>query len=352
MALNTSQTQRRAPNSRFGSGSHYDSAKRGESLPFWRQRIVVLGVSLATAVFACAAVLLLWKIYFAPQANGNRDALPSAPLLQTIKNVKFSGEFQYLRAQDLQLFSNSIRGNIWSVDLNEIRAAAQAYSWVRSADVRRSFPEGLAIRLEEHKPFAKWGENEYSFVNTFGEVFDLSPTAQKPKLVLKADEAKQLAPSLISNTLKMPVFIGPSGSAQDVVKHYQWLQQRFAPLGRQVAEVRLTVRGALRVRDNLGTVIELGRLQVDERLTRVLSAWPHVAAMQQPNMYIDARYPSGLALSANSNPMGAPAVLLPEQDNTDAPVPAIENEKLVLNTVGINIENLLVSQTMATGISR
>jgi cell division protein FtsQ len=305
------------------------------SQPFMRRRIVVLGVSVAAAVFACAGVLLAWRIWLAPQTHSDGSVSQAAPLMQSISNVSYTGDFTHLRPQDLQLFSNSIRGNIWSVDLNEIRDAAQAYPWVRSAEVRRQFPDGLKIHLEEHKPFAKWGEGEYSFVNTFGEVFEISPSALKP------------SSKLVNSNVKMPVFIGPTGTAPDIVKHWQWLQTQFVPLGRQVAEVRLTVRGALRVRDNKGTVVELGRAQVEERLQRVLSAWPHVSAMQQPNMHIDARYPSGLALSVNT----APAIVV-EPEPAVLDLPPSESEKVVLNTQASKIENMLAPQMKATGIIR
>jgi cell division protein FtsQ len=334
MALRTSQNNRPKLNTKFSDDTT-------EQL-FMRRRIVVLAVSVGAAVFACAGVLLAWKYYFTATPPTEDATVQTMPLLQAIKNITYSGELNHLRAQDLQLFSNSVRGNIWSVDLNEIRAAAQAYPWVRTAEVRRSFPDGLAIRLEEHKPFAKWGIGEYSFVNTYGEVFKLSPLALKPNA--NANTTGLVAVN--GAAAKMPIFIGPPGSAPEVLKQYEWLQKQFAPLGRQIAEVHFSIRGALRVRDNHGTVVELGRLRTEERLARVLSAWPHVAAMQQPNMHIDARYPSGLALSINASPAPPP----PEIELADPPL--IENEKLVLNSATIKIENMLAPQIKATGLIR
>jgi cell division protein FtsQ len=334
MALRTPKNNRPKLNTKFSDDT--------TTLPFMRRRIVVLGVSVGAAVFACAGVLLTWKYYFSATPASENAGVQAVPLLQAIKNITYSGELNHLRAQDLQLFSNSVRGNIWSVDLNEIRAAAQAYPWVRTAEVRRSFPDGLAIRLEEHKPFAKWGNGEYSFVNTYGEVFELSPLALKPS----ASTTQLASPSVDASTSKMPVFIGPAGSAPEVLKQYEWLQKQFAPLGRQIAEVHFSIRGALRVRDNRGTVVELGRLRTEERLARVLSAWPHVAAMQQPNMHIDARYPSGLALSINATPV------LPQPEVELAEPPPIENEKLVLNSATTKIENMLAPQIKATGLIR
>ncbi len=336
MAIRTPQNNRSKLNAKFSDDK--------TPLPFMRRRIVVLGVSVGAAVFACAGVLLAWKYYFTATPPTAGATVQAMPLLPAIKNIAYSGELNHLRAQDLQLFSNSIRGNIWSVDLNEIRDAAQAYPWVRTAEVRRSFPDGLAIRLEEHKPFAKWGASEYSFVNTYGEVFELSPLALKPNASANANAAGLVTASAAA--AKMPVFIGPPGSAPEVLKQYEWLQKQFAPLGRQVAEVHFSIRGALRVRDNRGTVVELGRLRTEERLARVLSAWPHVAAMQQPNMHIDARYPSGLALSVNT----APPPPQPEIEPIDPP-PA-ENEKLVFNSTTTEIENMLAPQIKATGLIR
>ena len=72
-----------------------------------------------------------------------------------------------------------LAGNFFSVDLQAGRAAFETVPWVRRAVVRRVWPDGLAVRLEEHRAAAIWegqgaeeGAGGERLVNSFGEVFE------------------------------------------------------------------------------------------------------------------------------------------------------------------------------------
>ncbi|HEX6014640.1 MAG TPA: cell division protein FtsQ/DivIB [Geminicoccaceae bacterium] len=45
---------------------------------------------------------------------------------------------------------------ILTVDLDELKQHVEGVSWVRSASVGRRLPDTLWIRLEEHRPIARW----------------------------------------------------------------------------------------------------------------------------------------------------------------------------------------------------
>src|SRR6185436_21116165 len=63
-----------------------------------------------------------------------------------------------------------LRGNFFTLDLAAARTAFERLPWVRRAAVRRHWPGGLEVALEEHVPLARWGER--ALVNTQGEVFE------------------------------------------------------------------------------------------------------------------------------------------------------------------------------------
>jgi hypothetical protein len=62
-----------------------------------------------------------------------------------------------------------VRGNFFAVDLDAVRATFETVPWVRRASVRRVWPDGLVVAIEEHRPLAFWGDGR--LVNTFGELF-------------------------------------------------------------------------------------------------------------------------------------------------------------------------------------
>ena len=173
-----------------------------------------------------------------------------------------------------QLVKNEIDGNFISVNLTAVREAFVKLPWVREAKVNREWPHGLNVTLEEHRAFAYWGSQ--ALVNTYGEVFRVS-----------AD-------------MDLPVFTGPNeASAQEVTRQYQRFNQILAPLQQKISELSLTPRYAWRIQLDTGTILELGRNETEERLTRYVSVFNHSIAwlnQQEPLAYVDLRYPNGFAI--------------------------------------------------------
>jgi len=61
----------------------------------------------------------------------------------------------------------------------------------------------------------------------------------------------------------------------------------------------LTQRYAWRIHLNTGTVLELGRNEIEERLIRYVSVYDHSIArlnQQESLVYVDLRYPNGFAI--------------------------------------------------------
>ncbi len=177
-------------------------------------------------------------------------------------------------AQIENLVQNEVEGNFISVNLTAVREAFVKLPWVRDARINREWPHGLNVTLEEHQALAYWGS--HALVNTHGEVFRVT-----------AD-------------VDLPIFIGPNeASAHEVTQQYRRFNQILAPLRQHIAQVMLTQRYAWRIQLNTGTVLELGRNEIEERLTRYVSVYNHSIArlnQQEPLAYVDLRYPNGFAI--------------------------------------------------------
>jgi cell division protein FtsQ len=59
-------------------------------------------------------------------------------------------------AQIAHAVRTSARGNFFTIDLAAVRTGIEALPWVRRAAVRRAWPAGLAVTLEEHEAAAQW----------------------------------------------------------------------------------------------------------------------------------------------------------------------------------------------------
>lgn len=164
-------------------------------------------------------------------------------------------------------------GGFFTVDLERLQADFEKLPWVRSAVVRRVWPAGLAVTLEEHEPLARWGDS--ALVDTRGEVFAAAYDGELPRLS------------------------GPDARAQEVALRYTELRARLAAIGAVPEAVELSERGAWSLRLAGGTLIELGREHVDERLGRYLAVYARtVGALPASPAYVDLRYPNGFAVRA------------------------------------------------------
>lgn len=175
-----------------------------------------------------------------------------------------------------RLIKNELEGNFISVNLTAVREAFVKLPWVREAKVNREWPHGLNVVLEEHRAVAYWGD--HALVNTYGEVFR------------------------VTANMNLPTFTGPNeASAQEVAQQYRRFNKLLAPIDQRIAEINLTSRYAWRLRLDNGTILELGRNEVEERLARYVSVYNHSIArwnQQRPLMYVDLRYPNGFAIRA------------------------------------------------------
>ena len=173
--------------------------------------------------------------------------------------------------QVAEVITRELRGNFFTVDLAQARAAFEKLPWVRKVNVRRQWPDRLEFAVEEHQPLARWGST--ALVNAHGEVFEAA----------------------ISSTL--PVFVGPEGTAAEVVARYAEFDRLLAPIGKKVALITLSARRAWQLRLDDGMVLQLGRENLEARLAGFISAYPRtVARLPRPPSHVDLRYGNGFAV--------------------------------------------------------
>ena len=185
---------------------------------------------------------------------------------------------------------SSLAGNFFTVNLETIRVALEKQAWVRRASVRRHWPDGIEVTIEEHAVAARWqhGTDEPRLVNDHGEVF-VAPATE--------DQAA------------LPLLAGPEGSAPLVLSRYHQFSALLQPLHRTLDVVALSPRQAWQLRLDDGLTLELGRDQpkhpIEERIARFVGTYGEAKARSHtPIGAIDMRYPNGFALRPGHNEKG------------------------------------------------
>ncbi|MFA6903023.1 MAG: cell division protein FtsQ/DivIB [Gallionellaceae bacterium] len=217
----------------------------------------------AAMLFGVSLVLVLYSLaHYALQ-------LPVFKL----RTVQFTHAPQQVDMNQLnQVVKRTVSGSFFTIDLEQTRRSFEQLPWVRKVGVRRHFPWGLEVTLEEHVPMARW--NNVALVNTYGEVF--------------AGQSK----------LALPEFNGEPETSMQLAGMYVELSRQLEILHRSITQISLSPRYAWQVQLDNGMRLELGREQMQQRLARFVAVYPYsLATMPRKVNYVDLRYRNGFAVS-------------------------------------------------------
>lgn len=220
----------------------------------------------ASALFALAALIGLFA--------ASQWVLRSS--LFPLREVSLLGDFRHTQHADVEGAARTrISGGFFSVNLEDVRATFERFPWVRRVDVRRVWPDGLEVSIEEHVALAEWAGG--GLINTQGERF------------------------AAASEERLPAFSGPPGSESEVTRRYRIFSALLAPLGASLVRLTLTPRFAWEMRLDSGLQVVLGRDvqgdSVEARLARFVGAYPQtLGRVRGRPEYVDLRYPNGFAL--------------------------------------------------------
>jgi len=153
--------------------------------------------------------------------------------------------------------------------IEPLKAALEAEDWVYRADVAFRWPNELAVHVVPQRPIAYW--NDAEFINEDGAVF----------------HTEQLSPG------DLPQLYGPAGSEEALMDRYRLLARVLADTGREIDELRMNDRGGVEFRTRDGVAVNLGNVDVNARLARVLRV---MGSGVSDIVRMDARYATGIAV--------------------------------------------------------
>src|SRR5712692_2056532 len=191
-----------------------------------------------------------------------------------VRIVEFDGEFRHVAKQQLaDAVTEQVKGNIFLLDLDAVKARVESMPWVHRASVRRQWPPAVLIQFNEQKIVARWGQAEW--LNNDGELVDLRD--QDPPQGL-------------------PLLDGPAGAQAQVLSHYLRLSEILTPLHLQIARLQLSSRRTWRVDLTNGLVLVLGQGSPEEKIARFAQVYPATFAKYGGQVkQVDFRYTNGFS---------------------------------------------------------
>lgn len=197
------------------------------------------------------------------------------PRAWPLNKVQVEGRFQHLQQSGLEAeITPLLEAGFFVVDVAEIQKRLGSLPWVNDVSVRRVWPDRITVSIVEQKAVARWGDN--GFLNQQAEVF--TPTSQVDIAGLS-----QLA--------------GPQGYEQRVLDMYRQLQGLLQPLRLEVDDLQLDARRAWHMTLSNGLVLEIGRGQPVQRVSRFVRVYPSILAAGSGQLVaVDLRYSNGFAV--------------------------------------------------------
>jgi cell division protein FtsQ len=169
------------------------------------------------------------------------------------------------------------RKGFFAIRLEDAQAAVAKLPWVERAEVRKRWPDVVEVRIVEHRPFARWGEDQ--LLSEDGDLFPLAG-ADVPDSLPRFDVD------------------APAARTADVVALYNEAGELFAPEGVRVREVSLDRRGSWSLLLSNGVRVVVGSQEARLRLARFARLLPHLLAQNPlPLARADLRYTNGFALT-------------------------------------------------------
>ena len=192
-----------------------------------------------------------------------------------VRQLRIEGSFQ--RVTPIQVEAALAPGldrGFLSTDLGALQRRVESLDWVERAEITRSWPDTLAVRVVEHQAAARWGET--GLLNTHGELF--------------TNDARHALPEL-------PRLAGPAGSEREVARRYLSLRGRFAEANMALEALIMDARGAWRIELESGQQIRIGRRDIDQRLDRLFEVVAPILATEFDRVrHVDLRYTNGFSV--------------------------------------------------------
>ena len=245
---------------------------------------------LATALFVGCGALVL--------AAGARWAIQHPAL--NIGRIVVQGEMEHNSAVSLQAnVMPALKGNFFTMDLDETRKIFEQAPWVRQARIKREFPHTLSVTITEQDAAAIWGaEGESRLLNSDGQMF----------------EGDSADPDLRN----LPHLSGRTGRSMEVLGMFRALAPIYAKLDNPLVALDESNSGSWKATLQSGAVIEMGQgteTEVRQRVSKFAESLPEVTGMYKRSVAsltsADLRHAGGYAVRMQGVSTGSASATKP-----------------------------------------
>lgn len=188
-----------------------------------------------------------------------------------IRTIKIVASYQHISRSQLQQCLEPHQGSsFFTLNARQLYHELMAHPWAEAIDIERLWPDTLKITIKEKLPIAFFNQD---LITKKGEVFtDLSFSLQLPRL------------------------IGPKRMQKQLLAQYEALNARLSQCHVSILQLKMRANQALEVKLDNGILLKLGKSDAMHRVDRFCKAYPKLSENGVPLLYVDLRYPNGMAV--------------------------------------------------------
>lgn len=195
-----------------------------------------------------------------------------------VENVKVEGTYHFVSQSNLrEILLPEITQGFFNIDVDQLQNQLALLPGIKSASIRRSWPNTIYVSLTEYKPIAYFNNDQLITENGF--IF-------KPQVM---------------NDLKpMPKFFTTKVHAKLIIKTDEQLNQLAKENKLSINQISF-IGNQWIVDLSDGLNITLGSEKINVRFEKLLKVLPQIMANNKPVQLIDMRYSNGFAVKWAKN---------------------------------------------------
>ena len=168
----------------------------------------------------------------------------------------------------------TVRGNFFTVNLDDLATVARRFPWVADVSVSRRWPDAVAVAVSEKQAVARWAED--GLVSSTGEVF---------------------RPSAAKGVEQLPVLDGPRAQSLFILQNYRDMHAILERVGLRIQRLALTDRMSWEMTLEGGIHLFVDAEDTLAKLQRFTLLYDHQLAADIANIArVDLRYRNGVAI--------------------------------------------------------
>lgn len=189
-----------------------------------------------------------------------------------ISQLEVAAEYERITPEQLRLMvAKTPERSFFRLDAEIVKQNIEAMPWVRYAHVVKQWPDTLKITIKEHQAVAIWNGND--LLNQSGEVFEVDA---------------------VDHLTALPKIFGNEEASKATLENYNRFNQLLQPVGYEISEAHVDVRGDWRLILRNGLEVLLGSEKHEARILRLAETWDQLLKTSErlPER-VDLRYSNG-----------------------------------------------------------